>query len=44
LNLIAGGVKMAISRREFLKGSAGVAALAAMGDLFFNLSEVVAKE
>jgi anaerobic selenocysteine-containing dehydrogenase len=35
---------MAISRREFLKGSAGIAALAAMGDLFFNLSEVVAKE
>lgn len=35
---------MAISRREFLKTSGAVAALAAMGDMFFNLSDVMAKE
>jgi len=35
---------MSINRREFLRGSASVAALAAMGDIFFNISNVVAKE
>jgi anaerobic selenocysteine-containing dehydrogenase len=35
---------MAISRRDFLKTSGAVAALAAMGDMFFNISDVVAKE
>jgi anaerobic selenocysteine-containing dehydrogenase len=35
---------MVISRREFLKGSAELTALAAMGDLFFNISDVAAKE
>lgn len=35
---------MAISRREFLKSTGAIAALAAMGDMFFNLSEVMAKE
>jgi len=39
-----GGEKMEISRREFLKTSGAVAALAVIGDIFFNISDVVAKE
>ncbi len=35
---------MAITRRELLKGSGVIAALAAFGDLIFNFSEVMAKE
>lgn len=35
---------MGISRRKFLKNSASFAALAAMGDMFFSISDVMAKE
>ncbi|MGQ9618285.1 MAG: hypothetical protein ACUVUG_04895 [Candidatus Aminicenantia bacterium] len=35
---------MAISRRKFLKTSGDATMLAAVGDIFFNLSDVMAKE
>lgn len=39
-----GGMDMALTRREFLRSSGSVAALAAMGDILFNFREVMAKE
>jgi len=35
---------MGITRREFIRKSMGIAAIAAIGDLFFNLDKVVAEE